>query len=432
MNSMDVMNYNYENKRKFLTSNNLRIIMMYLVAFVVISKPSFTIITGPILLLLMTLLILTDKFYCVVSLTIIANDSLGTVLMGRGSFYWVLLILLTFRIILKRNTIKVSIKLLINLFIVLLILLQFWIVNEVALRSVFQTFFFVFFLLFSFNEIHKDEAREFFFHIALAIFIIALSSIFFGGVVFLEGYTDRLGISGVGIGDPNFSCLILNTGIAIMLAQNYRNRPMRIGMILVMVIAMVQTVSITGLLCLLVLFLSYYLVAMKLPKTARNVLIGCFLVVTLLQYYNTLPQVSRNSSVDLYIFRIEEKLDALANKDYQAVTTNRSLTTEINLAYFSRQSTWKQLIGGNSIPPEGVRLSHNTYVDILLRFGILGTIAFCGVVIKKMWNNFRKYYKTKENGEAFLLKIVFLIFSSALSIYSGNTFALWYMFLIFL
>ena len=36
----------------------------------------------------------------------------------------------------------------------------------------------------------------------------------------------------------------------------------------------------------------------------------------------------------------------------------------------------------------------------------------------------------KENGEVFLLKVVFILFSSTLSIYSGNTFALWYMLLL--
>jgi hypothetical protein len=304
----------------------------------------------------------------------------------------------------------------------------------VTFLSVFQTFSFVFFLLFTWNEIQIDnkKVKDFYFHMALSIFVIALSTVVFGGVTFIDGYTDRLGINGVGIGDPNFSALILNSGIAIMLAQKHKNSILRILMILVMIAAMVQTVSITGLICFIIILLCYFLVGMKLSKVVRNVFMFFLIATITFQYYNALPQTSKNASVDLYVVRIEEKLTAFSNKDYKTLTTGRSRNSKQNLEYFSGQPIVKQLVGGNAIPPEGVPLSHNTFIDLLLRFGVLGTIIFAFVLAGNLWKSFAYYKNTKENGEVFLLKLVFLIFSGALSIYSGNTMALWYVILLFL
>ena len=432
MNNIGIINEKRINKSEWLTANNAYLFIMYAFAFAVISNSSLAIITGPIIAMVMTRLFFTDKYYCVVALVVFANDSLGTVALGRVSFYWLLIGLFLIRFLSRKKAIKISVKGLIYFSIVLLILLQLMITNNIAFLFIFQTLSFVVFLLLTWANIKNDgeKVKDFFFNVALTIFIIALSTVAFGGVVFMDGYTDRLGISGVGIGDPNFSSLIINAGIAILLAQNYRNMIIRSGMILVMIAAMVQTASITGILVLLILLLCYFLVGLKLSKSVRNVFIVFLLVVMTTQYYNSLPLNSRNASVDLYISRIEYKLNAFNNKDYQAVTTNRSSNTEKNLKYYSNQSIGKQLLGGNSIPPAGLPLSHNTYADILLRFGLLGTIVLGFIMIKKLWKSFKLYHKTKENGEVFLLKVVFILFSSTLSIYSGNTFALWYMLLL--
>lgn len=421
-------------KDRSMTQSNICMAIMYVASFAAITNPSLAIITGPIIAATMTLLFLKDKFYSVVALVVLANDSIGTVVLGKGSFYWFLILLILIKSIIQKKSNKISVNKLTNLYVVLIMLLQFWFSNEASFRSIFQTLIFVFFLIYTWNEIQTDseKVKDFFFHIALTIFIIALSTVVFGGVVFMEGYTERLGIRGVGTGDPNFSALILNTGIAIMLAQNYRSRIIRIGMILVMIAAMVQTVSITGLLCFLALLTCYFLVGMRLPKAASSILMFFLLVTFVFQYYNTLPDSDRNPNIDFYILRTEEKLNAFSNKDYKHVTTGRTSNTEQNIKYFSSQSVGKKLFGGNPTPPEGVLLAHNTYVDILLRFGWLGSILFYYVTIIKLWNSFRLYNTTKKNGEVFLLKVIFVLFSGTLSIYSGNIFALWYMILIML
>ncbi|MFF5396691.1 hypothetical protein ACFY5J_04725 [Peribacillus butanolivorans] len=418
---------------KWFTPNNIYITIMYIVAFVVISNNALAIITGPVLAVTMLITILSKKFYSVILLIVLANDSLGTIALGKGSFYWLLIGLILLRILSKKTPLNITIRGLLYFAVLLLILFQLYFASETGIRTILITVIYAIAIFVTIEEIknESEKLKDFFFHMSVTIFLICLSTLTFGGVVFYEEST-RVGIRGLGIGDPNFSSLIINSGIAILLAQNYRNPLIRFGMILVMVAAMVQTASITGLICLLLILLIYFVVGLNLSKMSRNIVLFFLLTIILLQFYNGLPQDSKNESIDMYISRVEAKLDDFTNGNYNNLTTNRSSLTQQNLEYYTDQSFLKQAFGGNSLPPEGYNLSHNTYIDLLLRFGVFGTIAFGFVIIKRLWKHFRQYYKTKENGEVFLLKIVFLIFAGTLSIYSGNVFVLWYLILLVL
>lgn len=414
---------------------NLTIFIMYFAAFTVMMKPSFSIITGPILFCAMMLLFNKGKYYCVIPLVLIANDSLGTVLLGFGSFYWIIIGFVIFKMIINKRLRTIKVKYIFHFIIILILTMGLYVSTILNIRAVLLIMALSISTLTLFNDIRDDKYKvsQFFFHMAISIFLISANAVVFGGVVFNEEST-RLGILGAGIGDPNLSSLIINMGIAILLTQSYRNWILRISMILTMIFAMLQTASITGLLVLLIIVTLYILVGFKMGKVVRNVLICLLISGVALQIYTSVPLIQKNENIQIYVLRVEDKLTALKNKDYDTVTTERSKISEENLKYFSQQSTLNQLTGSKFNPNTGHRLTltHNTYVDMLIRFGSIGAVIFAFFLFKHLVKAFMLYYIEKKDGEIFLLKVVLIFFSGALSIYSGNVFVLWYFILFIL
>ena len=72
-------------------------------------------------------------------------------------------------------------------------------------------------------------------------------------------------------------------------------------------------------------------------------------------------------------------------------------------------------------PVAGIELSHNTYVDLFLRFGIVGACAvFIAVLTKgiKAWGK-SKQTNSNETKNILLIKALYGVYGFTLSIYNG-------------
>src|SRR5699024_942237 len=117
-------------------------------------------------------------------------------------------------------------------FIMLLTLVQLFSFHIISVKGILYT---VTFIIASGYNLKKDEDVELFFKgVAITVFLISLHTCITGGVEFYElnEYSTeflRKGILGVGIGDSNYSTLLLNIGIACALFDRNFKWYMKLG-----------------------------------------------------------------------------------------------------------------------------------------------------------------------------------------------------------
>ena len=157
-------------------------------------------------------------------------------------------------------------------------------------------------------------------------------------------------------------------------------------------------------------------------------------VLLLYQFYEMLSPEFHIEVVDLYMERVAEKTEDFMRGDMASATTNRNVIFSKYISYiFTEQDISATLFGGNSliIPSVTSSAPHNTYVGILLQFGVVGFVLFVAYALKKLWNAFKR--KEDPNRHAILiLKVLCLFFAITLSFYASSTYALWMMIILLL
>ena len=150
--------------------------------------------------------------------------------------------------------------------------------------------------------------------------------------------------------------------------------------------------------------------------------------MVLVVVYMNLPADMHNEQIDAYILRIEEKLTQLESGNYVDATTNRTKLVSRYMAYFLEQSIFNFFIGGLSIVALNGVATHNTYVDIILQVGVIGTIALMVWIIMQIVQTIHE--KDTHNGKLrLILKFICLIAATNLSLNHGSTWSLWLYFL---
>ena len=392
-------------------------------------------ITGPIITVCFVYLYYTGYRALVTSIIIIANDALGCIVGGHISFPYLLVILLVSNLLLNKLKIKIRRSQLIASTILLIMLATLYHYGIASIKNIIYTLSFI---CAGAQCVGDIEQKDLFFKgIAITTFLISLHTCITGGVEFYElneYSTDflRKGIIGVGIGDANFSTLLLNIGIVATLFDKDFKWYLKITMIACAVIAMSVTLSTSGLIGFLLVMCGYvYVKRDSIPKKILNTLIIILIIFIISGIYLELPDTMRNETIDAYIARIEEKISFLEIGNSSAFTTGRTDLVNGALRYiFSEQGVWGLLFGFNSLYVRNLsNLPHNTYVDLLLQIGLVGTIValayiMYGIVIA--WKN------PQRNRMETMLKILFLYYFMNLSIYQGSSFALAYLVLIVL
>ena len=167
-----------------------------LLAFV---KPDLSIVVGPVMALLMCYLFFNDYSEVVTAIILVANDDLGTIIFGKISFPYLLLILVAVKLIQKKRfTNSEMIFLIVSGFLIF----ELYFVGFLPFRSVIYSLTFIL----SFLTIGREEKEweKFFLGVGLIVVLISLHACITGGVEFYEvslwdnGFI-RKGILGVGV-----------------------------------------------------------------------------------------------------------------------------------------------------------------------------------------------------------------------------------------
>ena len=411
------------------------IVILLVSVFCVFMNPSLQLITGPVLAACFIYLHFNGYQSFVTSVIIVANDSLGCIFMGHLSFPYLLLGLVLLSLLKEQFKIKIRKSQLIGGLIMLLTLVQLYSFQIISIKGILYTMTFI---IASGYNLKKDEDVELFFKgVAITVFLISLHACITGGVEFykLNEYSTaflRKGILGVGIGDSNYSTLLLNIGIACTLFDRNFKWYIKLGIIILDFFAMTVTLSASGLIGFLLIITGFVIVKRdSIPSKVWKIMLLLLGLMLLFNLYTNLPSTMQNETINAYIDRMQDKLFLVKSGDISSFTTNRSSIADQKIDYFiNGQEVIKQLFGFNSLFADGSNtVPHNTYIDLLLQIGLVGMILTLGHIVT---SGIRAWKDKSRNRRDLLLKLLMLYYFFNLSLYHGSLFSLAYLVLIIL
>ena len=204
------------------------------------------------------------------------------------------------------------------------------------------------------------------------------------------------------------------------------------------IILLLQTASLSGI--LLLCAISSFLIILKYRWKSIFILgISLIAIVIALVLLLSIPQFRQIDAIAGLIIRIEEKLSYIPRGRWDLLTTDRSALWAESLALFFSKSTWGKLFGGSviTIMVSELGLSalacHNSIIQCLLNFGLLGTLAiylpFLAVFVFRLFVHFSKKpgYENEDIKTAQLLfQFAFLFFGLTVDFFIDWAYMLFY------
>lgn len=411
--------------------------LLFTMAFCVFMQRSLELVLGPIMAVLIAYLYFVGYAEIMTALVIVANDAMGTIFLGSISFPYLLLVLTIIRLTLKRR--RMTGTELLFLSVALVLQLQLWIVELIALRNVIYSMTFILSLFVLPRDFDTADrlARGFLATMA----IIAVHACITGGVEYTEfeavelfepENVTRYGILGAGTGDPNLSSFLINMGLICAWTEQRLRLRWKILLSALFFVVLGITVSISGLLAMLLIAILGVLISTPKKKGIVILAIALLLVVCLASLYLALPVHMRLPAFEGYIIRIEEAFDMIGSGDIAGATTNRSSILANYLDYIMNQPFIRFLFGGNSLRVAGRGMPHNTYIGFVLQVGIIASLFLFAWMLWRVWRSFKLPRDTAYRKRAILWKVLSLFMAFTLSFYEGSLWALWMYFVILL
>ena len=421
---------------KLLTLSNGKInieriafVTLYASMLAVFINNGLCIVLGPVMAALMCYLFLKGHSEEIFAIIIVANDALGTMFGGKISFPYLLLVLVIVKAFYKN---AFTLREYCFGIVAICLSVQLYLMDDITLR---QLIYSAIFILAIISVRAKRETLDAFMRgVAMTVVVIALHACITGGVEFYEQniYSQeflRRGILGVGIGDSNYSSFLLNIGIICIWCDDKISRWVKLACVIPILYAMTLTLSASGLLMFLIILVFGILLGKNKPKAIVVLLTAVIFILTVSFIYVNLPNDMRIESVDAYIDRMEGKIDSLNEGDYDSFTTGRTGLTERYIEYFSTQGIGRYFFGGNKLMAVGDSFSHNTYVDFLIRFGLIGAFAFFAFVAIAFYKTVKGYAVDISKKRSILLKVLCLFVATNLTLIEGSLWAMWMYFL---
>lgn len=381
--------------------------------------------------LMVYLYVLCDASLEVAVIIIVANDALGTMLFGKGSFQYLLVFLLLLTVILNRRLLTLNGKDAIVDLLVLFASFELYFVGFVSLKDVLFTLLYYYAIVINKRYIENDELfiNRLTFSFSVICVLISLHAAITGGVVYNEfdatkAYYIRKGLLGVGIGDPNYSSILICIGLVSTVLNKRFHLLYKLIAVFILLKALTITLSTSGIIAITVAVILILLINNNIPKKIKYITVAFFVLLIVISFYNSFPDPVKIPSVDKYIERILSKVDALMSGNWNTLTSKRSSISDTYWKYIEKEDLLHFLFGFNSLTCASDYVPHNTYIDFILQFGIIGSALYLYVLIKKFKNVIIEKSNLLYRKVVITLKVVFLLYMAALSIYQGSIFAI--------
>ena len=225
------------------------------------------------------------------------------------------------------------------------------------------------------------------------------------------GYVGGAAVMGRSSGtfEPNFMAMFCNMGLVALICSDFkRNRIIKIIAMLFCVYSLLSTVSMSGIICFVGAMLLFSLLKRKV-KYFIYFCIGAALVGVVIYFLN-------RELFDFIFMRFAEKIDYVQEGAMADATTGRSDLQNSYLKYFFGLGLLQQLFGASRagglrflVGTVADNLSHSTYIDSLLKYGLIGFLLIWGRTAYSLISRVINLNKDNKNIAIICLKAVMLV-----------------------
>ena len=232
--------------------------------------------------------------------------------------------------------------------------------------------------------------------------------------------------------DPNYLTFFCYIAIVSLLTLKLFNKNVRWIMICAFQICILSTLSMTGIVCGVIIWMTYLVLSHKLSFKFLFIIPCIFLCIVV--GYNYGIQHQDAPILGNLAFRISEKMIYINSGDVVGTTTGRSSYSMMHLQYFLNQNLGRIVFGGNLANAKIMQVgnmrfaAHNEYVDILLNIGLLGAFIYFSCVIGKVLQLFRLRQSDNTKFDycncLIMVKCVWLLYAMTLTLFLEERFML--------
>jgi len=239
-------------------------------------------------------------------------------------------------------------------------------------------------------------------------------------------FTKNINVSGAGLqtvsrnfgalSDANFAGLFYSLCIVCSVTLKNLRLWMRILFLALFGVMLLQTASLSALLITAVL--TVFFIILKFRRKSIIFLFAAFwAMVLVIAIILAVPQLREIPAISGLIIRISEKLSYIPRGRWDLLTTDRSAIWNEAMKIFENKSLWGKLIGGSVITVMVIDKSlisiacHNSYIQSILNFGIIGTLAVYLPLFTVFGYRILKHFSTPPNYEKEDIKILQLVFT---------------------
>ena len=339
------------------------------------------------------------------------DDSFGTLIMGRITFIWIYFALFMFKklyIICRRSNNNFYIAksdLWSDLATIFLsFYFTFFGVLEHGMPYI-KCFFVVLCVLGFRNDLKSGKTLSKLQFIIIVFSLVPAISVITGQGGHISYFNRRIGF---GFTDPNYCSSICLVGLCASLFINKKGVLRFLNVVIpgIFIIAVIICASLTGVTIAVGLIVLKIWTEGTLAKKVKY--ISTIILFSLLAFVVFAPKFGEE-----FFSSLTNRFDFLSlnsNLSINDLTSGRTSIAMIYMNYFFGQGFLKQLFGGNVLNCSslfskigGIHVTHNTIIDHLIVFGILGTVVMYILYI----NRLRKYMERKKSDKKFYM-IIFM------------------------
>lgn len=218
------------------------------------------------------------------------------------------------------------------------------------------------------------------------------------------------------LGDANFAGLFYSLCIITSIVIGNLKPVFKCVFAGIFLILLLQTASLSGILVLCVT--GVFLIILKFRAKSVPILF-CLLIFAVigLTLLLSIPQFRQIDAIAGLIIRIEEKLSYIPRGRWDLLTTDRSDIWGDAINVFKNKNLAGKLIGGSVVTVMVIDYSvmaiacHNSYLQSILNFGILGTIVVYLPILTVFIYRMSKHFSQKSGYEMEDIKIIQLVYA---------------------
>ncbi|HHW68925.1 MAG TPA: hypothetical protein GX747_01110 [Tenericutes bacterium] len=435
MNDCLINEQNIKVNNEFKSIEKVLLLIIYIIPFFTQFSPMITIIISIIQVLLILYMFLSFDKSTYKILPVLLFFYSYMILPGGISVYRVFTILFLINYFMRN---KLTLKKTHIVYLSIVILYSLLVISTDSLKLSLTTIFDMVFIITYVSNLKKtsNKTKSFFKYLTYTallsfVFTIINKNIFGSNFIYIgQDWVEITRMSGT-FEDPNYLGFFLNIIIfSNIILPLFKNKTIRILILAILYYYLFSTVSITGILCNFLGLFLYLILVLKLKIKYVLLYVTLILIVLMGYNYSLSHYIAHISDISI---RIKSLLTS--NKDLDLITSNRTVLWNYNWSYFTGQSPFKMLFGGNRITPisfdksKFMELSHQEYLDLILNIGLMGFIIIMTIFITDVFN----YYKTidahdKETVLTILFsKYVWFFYGFALTMFLDSRFSLFFL-----